>query len=109
MKGNKNAVKDRDAAVVAPTIANEDTKRKNSSDNVTAVFEGRGNSAEYLTSRIARDNPDILNRMKEGEFPSVRAAAKEAGLVKQRISISLEPSKAARTIRRHFDDAGVAA
>ncbi len=40
-----------------------------------------GTTADYLTARIARDRPDILDRMKEGEFPSVRAAAKEAGLV----------------------------
>jgi hypothetical protein len=26
--------------------------------------------AEYLTARIARDNPDILERMKAGEFAS---------------------------------------
>ena len=41
---------------------------------------GSGN-AEYDTARIARDRPDILDRMKAGEFPSVHAAAKEAGLV----------------------------
>ncbi len=86
-----------------PTLEQQANKR----DDVTLV--DRGNSADYLTARIARDRPDILDRMKEGDFPSVRAAAKDAGLVKQRISISLEPSKAARTIRRHFDDAGVAA
>jgi hypothetical protein len=30
-----------------------------------------GTGAEYLTARIARDNPEILERMKAGEFPSV--------------------------------------
>jgi len=35
-------------------------------------------SAKYLTSVIARDRPDILDRMKKGEFKSVRAA----GIVK---------------------------
>jgi hypothetical protein len=34
-----------------------------------------GNEPDYLTSRIARDRPDVLERMKAGEFPSVRAAA----------------------------------
>jgi len=33
------------------------------SDNVTLI--GRGNSADYLTARIARDRPDILERMRE--------------------------------------------
>lgn len=31
-----------------------------------------GTSADYLTARIARDRPDILERMKAGEYPSVR-------------------------------------
>jgi hypothetical protein len=34
-----------------------------------------GANAEYLTARIARDYPAILERMKAGEFRSVRAAA----------------------------------
>lgn len=34
-----------------------------------------------LTARIARDRPDILERMKADEFPSVRAAAIEAGII----------------------------
>jgi hypothetical protein len=29
--------------------------------------------ADYLTARIARDHPDILDRMKVGEYKSVRA------------------------------------
>ena len=39
-----------------------------------------GTDPEYLTSRIARDRPDILERMKQGEFRSVRAAGIEAGV-----------------------------
>jgi len=33
-------------------------------NNVTFI---RGNNPEYLTARIARDRPDILERMKAGE------------------------------------------
>jgi hypothetical protein len=36
----------------------------------------RGDHAEYLTARIARDRPDILERMKAGEFLSVRKIKK---------------------------------
>ncbi len=32
-------------------------------------------NADYLSARIARDRPDILERMKAGEFSSVRQAA----------------------------------
>jgi len=53
--------------------------RGNRDDNVTSK---RGNQADYLTSRIARDRPDILERMKDGEFSSVRQAAIAAGIVK---------------------------
>jgi hypothetical protein len=33
-------------------------------------------------SRIARDRPDLLERMKAGAFTSVREAAREAGIIK---------------------------
>jgi hypothetical protein len=46
--------------------------------NATSI--GRG--ADYLTARIARDRPDILERMKAGEFKSARAAGIAAGIVK---------------------------
>lgn len=36
----------------------------------------------YLVARIARDRPDILERMKAGEFVTVRQAAIAAGIVK---------------------------
>jgi hypothetical protein len=41
-----------------------------------------GDSPEYLAARIARDRPDIQEKMKAGEYPSVRAAAVDAGIVK---------------------------
>jgi len=41
-----------------------------------------GNRSDYLVARIARDRPDILTRMKAGEFTSVREAAREAGMIK---------------------------
>lgn len=41
----------------------------------------RGTRAEYLTARIARDRPDILEQMKAGAFRSVRQAAIAAGIV----------------------------
>jgi hypothetical protein len=42
----------------------------------------KGNSRAYLVARIARDHPDILERLKAGEFASMRAAAIAAGIVK---------------------------
>ncbi len=50
-------------------------------DNIP-LDNNRGTSAAHLTARIARDAPAVHERMKAGEFPSVRAAAIEAGVVK---------------------------
>jgi hypothetical protein len=56
-----------------------------------------GRGASYLTRRIARDAPDILEQMKAGEFPSVRQAAIAAGIVK--VPTPLEAAmKAARKL-----------
>lgn len=46
-------------------------------------FGGYGTNADYLVARIARDRPDILERMKAGEYTSVLQAARDAGIVRQ--------------------------
>ena len=40
-------------------------------DNIISFQQGT--SADYLARRIARDRPDVLERMKSGEYKSVRA------------------------------------
>lgn len=83
---------DERAKTAAPLAEPNTTNRHNRSvDNVNA--RPTGNSGDYLTRRIARDRPDILERMKAGEFPSVRQAAIEAGIVK--VKTPLEVAKAA--------------
>ena len=42
-----------------------------------------GMTKAYLVARIARDHPDILARMKAGEFATVRQAAIAAGILRQ--------------------------
>jgi len=59
----------------APTV----DERQAIYDNVIDKPAQQGNSADYLTARIARDRPDILDGMKRGDYPSVRAAATDAG------------------------------
>ncbi len=71
-------------------------------DNINSTPKGGGTNADYLTSRIARDRPDILERMQAGEYKSVRAAADDAGIVKRRVSIPLDAERAASLIRKHF-------
>lgn len=70
-----------------------DRKSEGEKSTLQSNLDGQGNRASYLTRRIARDRPDVLERMKAGEFKSVRAAAKEAGIVKERTP--LEKAKAA--------------
>lgn len=51
--------------------------------NGRVKLDGQGsNNAQRILRRLARSHPDILDRYESGEFPSVRAAAREAGLVK---------------------------
>jgi hypothetical protein len=38
--------------------------------------------AAYLQARLRRDEPKIADALERGEFPSVRAAAIEAGIIK---------------------------
>ena len=74
--------------------------RENQGSNRTL---NRGTIAEYLTARLARDRPDILERMKAGEFPSVRAAAREAGIVRPTSMFYTDNiDDALRAMLRHF-------
>jgi hypothetical protein len=62
-----------------------------------------GTSADYLTRRIARDHPDIFERLKAGEFRSARAAALEAGVIHRTQTIRVDDAaSAARTLRKHM-------
>jgi hypothetical protein len=42
----------------------------------------RGENSEYWLARLKRDHPEIREAYDKGEYPSVRAAAIEAGIVK---------------------------
>jgi hypothetical protein len=65
----------------------------------------RGNRAKYRTARIARDAPEVLERMKAGEFASVAAAERAAGLkgvTDRRVWLSANPEEAARKLLRRL-------
>lgn len=70
----------------AKPLAGHGGDRKSEEGNQESTLshnvDRQGTSADYLTRRIARDCPEVLERMKAGEFKSVRAAAIEAGIVK---------------------------
>ncbi len=59
-------------------------------EHVTGVSPpDRGNRSDYLASRLKRDAPAIAERLASGEFPSVRAAALEAGIVRAPTALDL--------------------
>lgn len=73
-------------------------------NRVDVINSNGGTGADYLTARIARDHPAILERMRAGEFSSVRAAAREAGIVKPRVSVAVDdPDKVSAFLAKHFD------
>ena len=86
-------------------VGDEEAARTRVAVNALAFGERRGShNAKYLTARIARDRPDIWERMKAGEFTSVAAAARAAGIpykVRQRIALG-DPLTVAQALRRHF-------
>jgi hypothetical protein len=74
--------------------------RGNKAGSDTTSF---GRDAEYLTARIARDRPDILEDMQAGKYKSVRAAALEAGIVRPRFTVPADDVRAiARALVRHL-------
>ncbi len=64
-----------------------------------------GTSQDYLLSRLARDAPEVLDRVKAGEFRSARAAAIEAGIIRPVPTIRLvdDLAKVAAALRKHLD------
>ena len=84
------------AAAQAQPLAAHGGDRSGEQDSVTTLKD-RGQA--YLLRRLARDAPEILERVKAGEFKSARAAAIEAGIVKDVPTVRLtEPGKAAASI-----------
>ncbi|MBF0498182.1 MAG: hypothetical protein HQK58_16655 [Deltaproteobacteria bacterium] len=42
----------------------------------------RGETADYIMARLKRDHPDIAQDLADGKYPSYRAAAIAAGIIK---------------------------
>mgnify|MGYP000583100117 CR=1 FL=1 len=60
-----------------------DRKSDNQVDNVNLNKSKGGNSKEYILARLNRDYPEIAQDLADGQYKSVREAAKAAGLIKQ--------------------------
>jgi hypothetical protein len=53
------------------------------------------NSWDRILPRLARDAPEVLERVKAGEFRSARAAAIEAGIIKPEGGVAVRHSRPA--------------
>lgn len=74
--------------------------RQSRGDNVTSTL--RGNDQTYTLRRLARDNPELLDRVESGEL-SANAAATLAGFRKPMKSVPIDsPSSAIRALLRVF-------
>jgi hypothetical protein len=61
-----------------------------------------GNQAAYLQARLRRDAPEVADALERGEFPSVRAAAIEAGIIKpvrRLVKGGLTPEEGAKVLQ----------
>ena len=74
-------------AMIKPVISSPSYAAKDRNGGVRVKGQVSGQSsakemgwADRLTARIARDRPDVWERMKNGEFASVAEAARDAGI-----------------------------
>lgn len=70
-----------------------------------STFQPKGSThAKTLTARLRRDHPGIADRLAAGEFPSVRAACRAAGIkVAQTATIRTDDvARAVAVLLRHF-------
>jgi hypothetical protein len=90
-----------------PLAEHGDEKRISHGYNRNLESLDKGNNAAYLTARIARDRPDILEDMKQGKYKSVRAAAIDAGIIDpektKRHQLPTDPTAAGRYLAYRVD------
>ena len=67
-------------------IADENEKRGTANPDVANIRVSRPGSTNtaYLLRRLARDHPDILAAYERGEFKTPTAAARAAGIIKDK-------------------------
>jgi hypothetical protein len=77
-----------EAVAAAPEMIGQGTRSDLELPDNVMKFQ-YGNSSSYLAARIKKDRPDIVERIEAGEFRSIRAAAKEAGFVREASPLDL--------------------
>lgn len=89
-----------------PAIGSHGGDRR--SDNAPKLdHSGKGGTGvDYLTARLKRDHPELLDEIGKGKrFPSVRAAAMAAGIVKPVLQLSLTtPEKLVTDLQKRLPE-----
>ena len=80
-------------------------RRSENSPKPESPIKG-GNGVDYLVARLKRDHPELLEEIGQGKrFPSVRAAALEAGIIKPSMQLSVTtPEKLADDLRKRLPE-----
>ncbi len=97
-------------ALVLPPLVRHGGNRVSEQPVAQQVAQKYGKTnADYLTRRIARDHPEVHERMKLGEFTSVAAAAREAGIYPDKprakqVTVNGDLKKVARRLREILGD-----
>jgi phage N-6-adenine-methyltransferase len=96
----------RDVAVVAARTPELLAPGRPTGDNRYGItVSRRGTDARYRAAKLRRDAPAIFERLKQGEFASIAAAERAAGLFREdrRVTLPAGPERAAETLRAKFD------
>jgi len=103
-KRAQQAARDKDGSELKDTPGRPESGDQNNSRNHENSL-GESETTDYLTARIARDHEEIHEKMKAGEYRSVRQAAIDAGIIEDRTRVSFyadDPKRACKNIFKHM-------
>lgn len=83
-----------------PTGNNQYKKQSGNNNNVIISTEVQGNTRSYLRDRLRRKHPEIFAKLET--YPSVRAAALEAGIVKPMVQHQPTVEGFVRALKKHL-------
>ncbi len=85
--------------------------RTNQTDSISLKSSSKyGTSPPYIASRVKKEDPKLLEEVKQGKYKSIRQAAIAKGIVKSRqLWMPTDPKKAIEKIHRLFGEEFVSA
>lgn len=83
-----------------PEGVNQHSDKRGQPDNIrlTSKF---GTSSDYLAAKIKRDHPDVADKLANGEYRSIHAAALDAGIVTKKYQIEATVEGVLAFCKRH--------